>query len=215
MQDDFVKTTNSVYKVLGFLPEGDPLKNMAKEKALAILNNVALVRKTEKKGFLGEALDQLLADIEALEGYFVVIKGQGWVDDINFLIIRKEYQKVKEEVVLLKGFTKVKEVTSVAVKNTPKPEPVKKINPKPSVSEKKSVAKKEVKTEVAVSPKASARHEKILTILLRKKRAQVADLIKELPDVTKRTIRRDLDELMKEGRIVRAGAWNQIFYQMS
>ena len=35
-----------------------------------------------------------------------------------------------------------------------------------------------------------------------------------LPDITKRTIRRDLDELLESGKIVRVGEFNQVFYQI-
>ena len=39
MEDKFLKLTNIVYKVLEFFPESDPLKNRAKDRALAILEN--------------------------------------------------------------------------------------------------------------------------------------------------------------------------------
>jgi DeoR/GlpR family transcriptional regulator of sugar metabolism len=35
-----------------------------------------------------------------------------------------------------------------------------------------------------------------------------------LPDVTKRTIRRDLDELIRLGRVVRTGDYNGVSYQL-
>ena len=46
MQDKFLKLTNTVYKVLEFFPESDPLKNRAKDKALAIMDNLISVNDT-------------------------------------------------------------------------------------------------------------------------------------------------------------------------
>jgi DeoR/GlpR family transcriptional regulator of sugar metabolism len=60
----------------------------------------------------------------------------------------------------------------------------------------------------------TARQQKIIEFLKQKEKAQVADLQQVLPDVTKRTIRRDLDELLVSGIIVRMGEFNQVFYQI-
>src|SRR3989338_9110682 len=43
MEHNFVKITGEVYKMLEVLPDSDPLKNKAKEKALAILENATLI----------------------------------------------------------------------------------------------------------------------------------------------------------------------------
>lgn len=61
--------------------------------------------------------------------------------------------------------------------------------------------------------KTSIRQKKILQILADREKTQVSDIIKEIPGITKRTIRRDLDNLLKNGKIVRMGEFNQIFYK--
>jgi DeoR/GlpR family transcriptional regulator of sugar metabolism len=40
------------------------------------------------------------------------------------------------------------------------------------------------------------------------------DLQKVLPNITKRTIRRDLDELLETGKIIRMGEFNRVFYKI-
>ena len=77
MEKDFVKITSALYKVLDFLPEGEPLKNKAKEKALEILDS------------------KLVSDIEVFEGYLEIAKNQGWIGGVNYLIIVKQYQDIK------------------------------------------------------------------------------------------------------------------------
>ena len=58
------------------------------------------------------------------------------------------------------------------------------------------------------------RQKKILDFLTKNQKAQVMDLQTILPDITKRTIRRDLDELLESGKVVREGDFNQVFYQI-
>ena len=60
----------------------------------------------------------------------------------------------------------------------------------------------------------AARQLKILDFLENNQKAQVMDLQKILPDVTKRTIRRDLDELLESGEIIREGEFNEVFYRL-
>src|SRR3989344_1675548 len=83
-EDDFVKTSNLVYRILDFLPDSDPLKNLAKQKILAILEGQTFQRSS-----------QVLDDIAVLESYLKIGLGQGWINNMNFLIITKEYHLIK------------------------------------------------------------------------------------------------------------------------
>ncbi|MDD5145705.1 MAG: DeoR family transcriptional regulator [Candidatus Pacebacteria bacterium] len=58
------------------------------------------------------------------------------------------------------------------------------------------------------------RKEKILQILKEKGRVQVWEVKKVLPEVSKRTLRRDFDFLLKQGTIERMGERNNTFYQI-
>jgi len=162
MQDQLLKLTNIVYNLLEYFPENDPLKNKAKEKALAIMDNL------------------VSEDIDMLLNYFKLAELQGWISKINYLIISNEYEKIKKEIIVGKG----------------------------AQAGSNSVLNKE-------KAGLSARQGKIISFLQKNEKAQVMDLQTVLPDVTKRTIRRDLDELLKIGKIVRTGEWNQVFYKMS
>jgi hypothetical protein len=155
----------------------------------------------------------LLEDIEILLQYLAIGKGQGWINDINFLIIAKEYYALKETVrnlpkrAVLQSHLderqlpvdEVGEAKRVVIAKNPK------------VPENRQYIQK----QDTASSKALARHEKILEVLHRKEKAQVADFIKELPKITKRTIRRDLDDLLKKDQIIRIGKWNQVVYALA
>jgi len=58
------------------------------------------------------------------------------------------------------------------------------------------------------------RQEKILEILKEKGRAQVWEIQKIFPEVTKRTLRRDFESLLNQGLIKRVGERNDTFYQL-
>lgn len=157
-QKDFVKLTNTVYRILEFFPDSDPLKNKAKEKALLIMENP----KPE--------------DIDILLSYLKIAKNQGWISGLNCLIIQNEYEKIKKFLPAVVDGRGVKKLDSFEL------------------------------------PKRQA---EIIKFLEHNEKAQVSDLLSVLPDVTKRTIRRDIDELLKMGKVVRTGKFNQVFYKMS
>ena len=60
----------------------------------------------------------------------------------------------------------------------------------------------------------NSRQEKILAILKEKGRAQVWQVKQVFPEVTKRTMRRDFESLLKQGIIERRGERNDTFYQL-
>lgn len=161
MNDKILNLTNTVYKVLEFFPESDPLKNRAKDKALAIIKNPNP------------------EDIDMLLGYLWIGKSQGWLNSTNYLIIASEYEKLR--------VAPSKSIIPVLNNTEPK-------TPIFSVSD---------------------RQKQILEFLGKNEKAQVMDLQTVLPDITKRTIRRDLEELLEAGKIVRMGDFNQIFYKIT
>jgi predicted HTH transcriptional regulator len=60
----------------------------------------------------------------------------------------------------------------------------------------------------------NARQERMLEILRNKEKAQVWELKKLLPEVTKRTLRRDLDDLLNRNLVIREGEWNNVLYRI-
>jgi DNA-binding transcriptional ArsR family regulator len=205
--DKFLKLTNTVYKVLDFFPESDPLKNRAKDKALAIMENLILVEEIQRlpagrQGWatLADAFSesktkaQLLEDIDILLGYLWIGKSQGWMNSINYLIIANEFEKIKKNI-------------------KPIIEPIQ----KPVEISEPTVIPIIIKENTQNPPlfKITVRQGKIIEFLSKNKKAQVMDLQTVLPDITKRTIRRDLDELLEAGKIARFGEFNQVFYKLA
>jgi predicted HTH transcriptional regulator len=63
-------------------------------------------------------------------------------------------------------------------------------------------------------PSISERQKKILEILKEKRKIQVGQVKGFFPNVSKRTLRRDFQSLMKKGIIERIGEKNKTFYQL-
>jgi DNA-binding transcriptional ArsR family regulator len=149
---------------------------------------------------------QLLEDIDIILGYLWIAKTQGWLNSANYLIVSNEYENIKKEIEPIIELTQKISGLDKIIKED--------IQPKESIEP--IVSKKEIeKEEVFEKAKNSGRQIKIIEFLEKNGRAQVMDLQTVLPDITKRTIRRDLDELLQSGKIVRQGDFNQIFYRIN
>jgi len=78
-------------------------------------------------------------------------------------------------------------------------------------------AKPEKKEDCPVAETASertGRQEKILNFLKENGRAQVWQMKQVLPEITKRTLRRDFEYMLEQGVIERMGENNNTFYQV-
>jgi len=84
---------------------------------------------------------------------------------------------------------------------------------KSSVKSSEAEPRKVEKRESSVSS-AAERQEKILEFLKENGRAQVWQVKQILPEVTKRTLRRDFEHLLNQGIIERIGERNDTFYQL-
>lgn len=218
-----VKLTNAVYKLLDFFPEGDPLKNRAKDKVLEIMEGMVLVFGTEGWASFqkDKASSKLLEDIEVLLSYLKLGKSFSWIDSTNFLIVSKEYGSIKSQIVLPKNQDLMPEnVSKIRMQSSAKAMPeasqregILAESQKITHTFQKTVERNQISFSKEFYP--SDRQKKILEILREKGKAQVSDFKAVLSDVTKRTIRRDLDELLKNGKVMRVGEWNQVFYQIS
>ena len=183
----FIQLTKGVYRLTLLFPKKEPLRYKLRELAAEILANLILILKGNfhQSGNLVEGIEN---DLEILDTYFEIAKDQNWVGPDDILEIQKEYSNIKEEI------EKVK-------KEEENPQPEIKENP-----EKEKVAEG--------NDIINERQQKILEILREKGRAQVGQLVSVLPQVSKRTLRRDFRSLLKRGLIERVGEKNYTFYQM-
>ena len=106
------------------------------------------------------------------------------LDRNDFLLLKREYNLIRSKI---KGSEK--QETSIR---------------------KEKIAK--ITQKQAIFQDLNARQEKILQILGQREKAQVGELKEFFEDTSKRTLRRDLEDLLKRNLVQRDGEWNKIFY---
>jgi hypothetical protein len=194
--EEIIKLTNAVYKVTDLFPQKEPLKMAIRKEALNVLFFSVLFL----KGFNPKNKDDALFGIKLLEAYFEVSKKQKWVDERNFDILLREYDKVGD-------FFK----TKIVVKKEHKPQ-------KEDIVEK-VIKKEEPKIEIGTKQieyeKLSDFQLKILELLQNKGNLKPNEINTYFPLLSPRSVRRELKELREKNIINSFGSGKSIFYQIN
>jgi len=212
----FINLTLTVYRVTDLFPEKEPLRFLVRRKVNQILADLVLLehyfreqslvnhQSDNNKLVLIKPLERVLKNVAVLGVYFDIAEKQNWVKPENFLVLKAEYGAIMEEMKRLR-----QEVAASQAKvdiNNPAIVRQQGQDFSPKIAERKSEYKKSRnEMSAAVLAELNTRQQKILQILKEQGRAQVQDLNKILPQVTKRTLRRDMDFLLKRGLVVRMG----------
>jgi len=135
---------------------------------------------------------RVLEELEVLDSFFEVAKNQNWVSSSGILAIQKEYANLREE------------LTKKIDYNLPSTLPL-------------SVGPSDGPLQVPFPEERSGvneRQEKILAFLRENGRVQVWQVKQILPEVSKRTLRRDFENMLNQGIVERMGERNDTFYQL-
>jgi predicted HTH transcriptional regulator len=200
-QDYLINLTLAVYRISESWDDSNFLKFKIKSGAAEILKD--FLKKNENNSINETCQSQLLKKIAVFQENIVQARAEKLISRNGFLFFKKEYDNLKQDVKNFFIFEKIE-----------KPE---KLSFKPTI---KSVVKQEKhKEKISVSPglrfnqDLNQRQQEILKILQEKQKAQVWELTPFFPKVSKRTLRRDLDDLLKKKLVQRQGEWNRIFYE--
>ena len=143
--------------------------------------------------FIKGLMKNAISDLEVLNSYLEVAKSQNWVKVEDLLELQNNYGSIKRDIESLKVPDHLPEKEGLAATQ--------------STEKHYTAAKGENK-------KMQERQERILAFLREQGRIQVWQAKEILPEVTKRTLRRDFDALLKQGLIERIGERNNTFYQI-
>jgi hypothetical protein len=186
--------TKIVYKLTLLFPKKEPLRYKMREVADNILEDfISGVNNGNPKNIAFS-----LKHLEIMDSFFEVAKAQNWIRKDWLLEVQKEYANLKQEIEVSKSRTRFDNNTNSSPREI--------INNSSEVSFTNN-PKKEQKS-------ISERHKMILAFLREQGRAQVWQIKEILPEVTKRTLRRDFEALLKQGLIERIGEKNNTFYQI-
>ena len=232
-----VELTNKVYRLSVLFPKKEPLRYKIREAADDILANYISwevfndsnsgfikVSKIEEKKDIVFALKE---DLEIIKSYFNVAKWQNWVSYFDILEIEEKYDSIytninsesekpkiaEEEIILIPDLPKISEVLPSEVQQISDVLPIEvtSSNIEERIQENTDIL---FNSENKKKSSFDDRKEKIIEILGQKEKVQVWEVNEFFPDISKRTIRRDFVELLKQGLIERIGERSETFYKL-
>ena len=203
----FVRLAFATHRVVDVLPSEEQIAHEIRETANTILADLILL--TDKEAVRPEKKRDLLFGVERqidiLLVYLSRAKKEGWVNPENFSMLEEEYGKIRD---LLEIFEDVP-LHEERASREQKPQ----AGREKEVRELQKIEKNEEKPSFVEDRTAlTQRQKRIIEFLRVKENAQVWELQKVLPEVTKRTLRRDLDELLEKNLVERKGEWNAVSY---
>ena len=122
-------------------------------------------------------IKEICDGIRMIDVLFGQAEKKGTIDIRNFSVLRREYNKIDQEY-----------RNMVRLANQPE-----------------EFDFQTILASSSTEPINIERKEKLLNIIKNQKRIQVGELMPNFPNISRRTILRDLDELHKEGSILRTG----------
>lgn len=197
-RENCIRLTLAVYRVTDLLPEPEPLRYSIRRRAIDILTSVVLLENSQpvllKQEEIKTIWQTFCLDVEVLSNYFKVAQDQLWIKKDNFLLLQTEYSRLREKA---EGAYRGNNLEQ---------------------KEKKSVkllSEKKPPENLSIASLTNKRHRKILEALKQKSGLQVKDIELILPEVSKRTLRRDFAYLFKEGWVKRIGNGNSTVYKLA
>lgn len=189
-----LQVTNELYRITLLFPKKEPLRYKMRQLSNEVLANFVDLSKERDLQKEVRIIEDSNHKIEILDGFFDIARAQNWVRPSDILDLQKEYNEIKTGFLSISSGNERQEKGQVAT-HVP-------------VVEKPYKENKE--KEIILSN----RQEKILRILEDKNSAQVNDIKDYFPDTSKRTLRRDLKELLDIELISRKGERNTTRYEV-
>lgn len=205
MLDFLMNLTLALYRVTKKIPFQEPLRFALRKKANQILSDSILIFSKNPLNLTKEQRYkhsmQSLKNIKVIQTFFKLAEEQDWIDKQNFLVLSQEYDKLKTQIQNLQSSCLCKtyrDTNSVNfIQNGGKP-----------VNQQKPI-------DNISNIENNGRYKKILEFLKQKSQVQIKDLKEIFPEVSKRTLRRDFDQLLKTGLVKRTGSNNRTLYQIA
>lgn len=205
---DFIQLTLDLYDLTGYFPNKEPLRYRIRGMGDDILSDLLLLISNP-----GPALEQkkkvknrLSERIKVLENLFEVAKPQDWVSPDDVAEMKEEY-------------TRIKEALELAETSEPEPEP----EPQP---EQEFVSEEEIDENVieekvveedrkSKTDSISERQRRVVKEIKEKGPSQISDLKDEFPEVSRRTLIRDLNKLVDRELVKKTGKGPSVFYSLN
>jgi len=194
-KNNLFETTNELYRLTLLFPKKEPLRYKMRELSNDVL--ATFVSLDGAESYEDKMVKTSVKRLEILDGFFNLAKNQNWVKPSDMLDLQMEYDKIK------------KNLMNIRKENGDRGDVLptrKELNQTNQFPEPARLVKKPAEV--------SDRQKKILGLLKEKEKAQVWEIKQALPEVSKRTLRRDFRDLLEFGLVERLGEKNNTFYQV-
>ncbi|MEA2092721.1 MAG: DeoR family transcriptional regulator [Patescibacteria group bacterium] len=226
----FVDLTSKLYRLTFFFPQKEPLRDRIRETSDEILADVVVILEgeiEEKK----QAAFRVEKNIKILDVLLDLAKLQNWIEEEKVEIVKNNYLAIKREVEELNDITRrnmkmLEPENFLSESNLKQSEPDTPRNfdtprhserseepqQKSPVTQEKPIPKPK-KTRKKRKTGLNARQKKIVEIMREREKIQIQNIEPNFPNVTKRTLRRDISYLVDKKIVKREGKANLIFYK--
>lgn len=175
----------AIYRVTDAFPQGEALSEQLRRLANEIVGDLT-------GGDFGCAQKK----IAIILNYFKIARPQNWVKEINWLILKNEYQFLSQSLVL------EEKIQEAGILDRKSQEEAK----KPSImSHNIRKTEKRVQEPILKDFDISSRQEKILAEINKRNKAKISELVPLFKTVSARTLRNDISFLLEKKLIVKEG----------
>lgn len=199
-KEKIIKTTIALYEVTKSFPEKEPLKYQIRETANRILCGII--------GLAPEKSEQtrILSRIEAMLALFRVAEVQKWVNEKNFSVLERYYKEISQDLkryfeeLAQKQENEPPQVINLPPREKAFPWPQQRQKPAESRAKTKKESPKPKKNPVKFSfaDNPQARQKQIVEMAKNQGEISLQQIQENFPQVTSRTIRRDMSALVKK-----------------
>lgn len=216
-----LQLTIGLYKVTELFPEKEPLRYKIREKADDIYAAAISSNFCEKR----VNCEELLNDLNVLNAFFEIAQIHNWVDSRNFIVLSQGYSSLKDEIIKkVLGDKEANETLFVQIGDTQGGQAKKPFVPRKSIGDIKQSQKTQSKRSIIVKSKGTkkkvenngnmARRSEVQKILSQKGPMRLVQLLSNFPGLNKRTLRRDLADMVTQNTLERYDVGKLTFYKI-
>jgi hypothetical protein len=203
-KENLIQLTKGIYKLTILFPKKEPLRYKIRESAIDILAGSLPILENKSTNFKKLSLE-VRESFEALNCYLEVAKIQNWVSQADILKFQQEYIIVMLE---------IEKLSEQRIRALLEAELQQKLLFMPVSSKNETLVGTENNHEQEDTIDLNERQKKIIETLKNKEKLQVQEIKQIFPDITKRTLRRDFENLVSRKLVRRIGSRNTTAYKL-
>lgn len=204
IKDKIERISAVVYLATNHIKDIDPIKLSVREVCLNCLKTV-----NDTPSFIGQASlspqfsELLISDLNKIVSFLKVLSISGFISKNNFEVVSGAVDSILEKSFIKEDIFIGKKEGQVVEKNT-----TDSLKTFPQKTEKTTFQNNNLKDK-------SGRRERVLSLIRKQGKVATKDIVDYFPGVSDKTIQRELNKLVDEGKIERQGKKRWSFYSIA